>query len=67
MATRTVAGIKSPTLVAGKLEKYCPGMDLIISDDIEDHGIQYNQVLEKILRIVTTTLQSEKKNTQEWS
>lgn len=63
VATRTVAGIKSPTLVAvGKGGKILSrDADLIISDDIEDHGSTVQpSARENTKNWWTTTLQSRK-------
>ena len=63
VATRTVSGIKSPTLVAvGKGGKILSrDADLIISDDIEDHGSTVQpSARENTKNWWTTTLQSRK-------
>jgi hypothetical protein len=63
VATRTVSGIKSPTLVAiGKGGKILSrDADLIIADDIEDHGSTVQpSARESTRNWWTTTLQSRK-------
>ena len=63
VATRTVSGIKSPTLVAiGKGGKILSrDADLIIADDIEDHGSTVQpSARENTRNWWTTTLQSRK-------
>ena len=63
VATRTVSGIKSPTLVAiGKGGKILSrDADLIIADDIEDHGSTVQpSARENTRNWWTTTLQSSK-------
>ena len=63
VATRTVSGIKSPTLVAiGKGGKILSrDADLIIADDIEDHGTTVQpSARENTRNWWTTTLQSRK-------
>ena len=63
VATRTVSGIKSPTLVAiGKGGKMLSrDADLIIADDIEDHGTTVQpSARENTRNWWTTTLQSRK-------
>ena len=63
VATRTVTGIKSPTMVAvGKGGKILSrGTDLIIADDIEDHGTTIQpSAREQTRQWWTTTLSSRK-------
>ena len=65
VATRTVSGIKSPTLVAiGKGGKILSrDADLIIADDIEDHGTTVQPSARKHKKLVDHNVTVKKRRT----